>query len=205
MPAGLATESKTAFNYCHACGEQVVTYSVRSEHGVELRCSFCGLPLGRQSPPAATRMECVLLADDEKFLRWVLRDLLVEQGLAETVVACEGGTELLARFTERLRAKEHTQLVILDILMRDLDGLAAAKALRAVERGFGVTWPVPIVFLSALRPEAALRSFVARLQPALFLNKAVDATPDRLALRLRKMFEYFSRVRHGASADGHPR
>ncbi len=205
MPAGLATEVKTAFNYCHSCGEQVVTYGVRSDQGVELRCSFCGLPLGRQAPQAATCMECVLLADDEKFLRWVLRDLLVEQGLAETVVACEGGTELLARFTERLRAKERTQLVILDILMRDLDGLAAAKALRAVERGFGVTWPVPILFLSALRPETALRSFVARVQPALFLNKAVDATPDRLAMRLRKMFEYFSRVRHGASADGEPR
>jgi hypothetical protein len=40
---------------------------------------------------------------------------------------------------------------------------------------------------------------VARLQPALFLNKAVDATPDRLGIRLRKMMEYFSRVRNGAS------
>ena len=65
---------------------------------------------------------------------------------------------------------------------------------------FEVTWPAPILFLSALRPDTALRSFVARLQPALFLNKAVDATPDRLAIRLRKMIEYFSRVRNGAAA-----
>lgn len=199
MPAGLALEGQTTLQYCHACGEQVSTYTVRSAVGVEIRCSYCGLPLGRQAPQDEARMQCVLLADDEKFLRWVLRDLLVEQRLAETVVACEGGLELLARLTERMRAKERTQLVILDILMRDLDGVATAKAIRALERGFGVTWPVPILFLSALRPETAIRSFVARLQPALFLNKAVDATPDRLAVRLRKVIEYFGRVRNGAS------
>ena len=200
MPAGLALEGQDTFQYCHACGEQVLTYPVPANDGVELRCSYCGLPVGRQDPQAEARMECVLLADDEKFLRWLLRDLLVEQHLARTVVACEGGTEMLTRFTERLRVKEPPQLIILDILMRDLDGMAAAKAIRAMERGFGITWPVPILFLSALRPDTALRSFVARLQPALFLNKAVDATPDRLTIRLRKMVEYFSRVRNGAAA-----
>lgn len=200
MPAGLALEGQDTSQYCHACGEQVLTYPVRANDGVELRCSYCGLSVGRQAPQAEARMECVLLADDEKFLRWLLRDLLVENHLAGTVVACEGGTEMITRFTERLRAKEPPQLIILDILMRDLDGMAAAKAIRAMERGFGITWPVPILFLSALRPDTALRSFVARLQPALFLNKAVDATPDRLAIRLRKMVEYFSRVRNGAAA-----
>jgi CheY-like chemotaxis protein len=200
MPVGLALEGQTTLLYCHACGEQVPTYTVRSAEGAELRCSYCGLPLGHQAPQDQARMESVLLADDEKFIRWILRDLLMEQHLAEIVVACEGGTELLTRLTERLRAKQHTQLIILDILMRDLDGVATAKAIRALERGFGVTWPAPILFLSALRPDAAIRSFVARLQPALFLNKAVDATPDRLAIRLRKMMEYFSRVRSGASA-----
>ena len=200
MPAGLDLEGQTSLHYyCHACGEQVPTYTVRSSEGAEIRCSYCGLPLGYQGPQDGARVQCVLLADDEKFIRWVLQDLLVEQRLADSVVACAGGTELLTRLTERLRAKERTQLVILDILMRDLDGVATAKAIRAMERGFGVTWPAPILFLSALRPDAALRSFVARLQPALFLNKGVDATPDRLAIRLRKMMEYFTRVRYGAS------
>lgn len=205
MPAVMAPENQTTFTYCHACGEQVLTYPVRSAEGVELRCSYCGLTLSRQSPQAESRLECVLLADDEKFLRWVLHDLLLEQGLAEVVVPCEDGAELLTKLTERMLAKEHTQLIILDILMRDLDGLAAAKAIRAMERGFGVTWPVPILFLSALRPDTGIRNYVARLQPALFLNKAVDATPDRLAVRLRKTIEYFSRVRNGATGNGHPR
>jgi CheY-like chemotaxis protein len=199
MPAGLALEGNTTLRYCHACGEEVLTYTVRAAVGVEVRCSYCGLPLGLQALQDEARMQCVLLADDEKFIRWVLRDLLVEQHLAETVVACEGGMELLSKLTERMAAKERTQLIILDILMRDLDGVATAKAVRAMERGFGVTWPAPILFLSALRPDAAIRSFVARLQPALFLNKAVDATPDRLGIRLRKMMEYFSRARNGAS------
>ncbi|HEY7678369.1 MAG TPA: response regulator [Candidatus Methylomirabilis sp.] len=204
MPAGLALEGQTTLQYCHACGEEVLTYTVPAAAGVEIRCSYCGIPLGHQAPQDEARMQCVLLADDEKFIRWVVRDLLVEQHLAETVVACEGGIELLTKLTERMRAKERTQLVILDILMRDLDGVATAKAIRAVERGFEVKWPAPILFLSALRPDTALRNFVARLQPALFLNKAVDATPDRLGIRLRKMMEYFSRVRNGASSHLSP-
>jgi len=195
-------EGQASFHYCHGCGEQVLTYTVQSELGVELRCSYCGLALGRQAAPAVEvegHTGCVLLADNEKLLRTVLRDLLLEQQLAQAVVACESGAELLSKITERLCAKERTQLVILDILLRDLDGVAVAKAIRAVERGFGITWPVPILFLSGLRPDTAIRNFVARVQPALFLNKAVDATPDRLAVRLRKMVDYFDRVRSGAS------
>jgi len=200
MPAGLNVEGQVTIQYCHSCAEQVLTYTARSDDRVDVRCAYCGLPLGRQFPEAEVPIECALLADDEKFSRWVLRDLLVENHLAKTVVPCEGGTQLLTRFTERLRRKEPTQLIVLDILMPDLDGLAAAKAIRAVERGFGITWPVPILFLSALRPDTAIRNFVARVQPALFLNKAVDATPDRLAIQLREMIEYFSRARNGALA-----
>jgi CheY-like chemotaxis protein len=138
-------------------------------------------------------------------MRWTLRDLLVEQRLASTVVACESGAELLQKFTERLIPGETSHLVILDILMKDLDGVAAAKAVRAVERAFEVKYQVPIIFLSALRLDASLRQFVARVQPALFLNKGVDATPDKLGARLRRLMEAFGSRRmnggNGFSAD----
>lgn len=200
MPPGPASEAKTTVHYCPSCGEEVFTYAVRSDTGLEIRCACCGLPLERRAPQDLPPMECVMLADDEKFIRWILCDLLLDKRLAGSVVPCESGGELLTKFTERLRGHEETQLVILDILMRDLDGVAAAKALRAVERGFAVERPVPILFLSGLRPDTALRRFVASVQPALFLNKAVDVTPDRLAMRLHKMFDYFARGREVPAA-----
>ena len=202
MPEGTASASgkKATFQYCHGCGEEVLTYAVPSGATIEFRCSFCGLPLGRKVGVEQQGVSCVMLADDEKFFRWLLRDLLVDQRLAQTVVACESGAELLAKFTERTRTRQWTDLIILDILMKDLDGMATARALRAVETGFDRSHPVPIVFLSCLRPDTSIRNFVARVQPALFLNKAQDATPDRLAQRFRKILEYFTRP--GAEKTG---
>ncbi len=193
MPAGATSGNKPTFHYCSGCGEEVLTYAVPVGANVELRCSFCGLPLGRKLSPDHPPLGCVVLADDEKFFRWLLRDLLLDHRLAMDVVACESGAELLAKFTEYRRTRVAVDLIILDILMKDLDGMAAARALRAVETGFDTMQPVPIVFLSCLRPDTSIRSFVARVQPAIFLNKAMDGTPDRLAVRFRKIFDYFTR------------
>jgi CheY-like chemotaxis protein len=197
-----ANGNKATFQYCHGCGEEVLTYAVPSaQSSVEFRCSFCGLPLGRKLSVEQVGVNCVILADDEKFFRWLLRDLLVDQRLSQTVVACESGAELLAKFTERMRSRQWTDMIILDILMKDLDGMATARALRAVETGFDRAHSVPIVFLSCLRPDTSIRNFVARVQPAIFLNKAQDATPDRLALRIRKILEYFARPRDEKTGD----
>ena len=204
MPAVLAPESQNTFSYCHACGEQVLTYPVRSGEGVERRCSTCGLPLGRQLSQVEAPLECVMLAEDDEALRLGLSSLLLKQQLAGDVVACDSGAAFLAKFVQRLRRNEETRLVILDIRMQNLDGVAAARALRALELGFGVERPVPILFLSGLRPDAALLNFVARVRPALFLNKGVDSTPGGLAARLRKTIESLTGVRNGPAESAAP-
>ena len=191
-PVEPPAEGKARFQYCAGCGEQVVVYAVATQAGVEICCSYCGLTLRLPSPQPAAPMGCVLLADDQEFFRSLLSELLVEQRLAETVVPCVSGAELLTKLSECLRARQDIHLVILDVVMQDLDGIVTARAIRAIERGFGVAPPVPILFLSGVPLDAALRTFVARVQPALFLNKAVDATPERLAMRLRKMVDYFA-------------
>lgn len=204
MPAVLAAERHTTLSYCQACGEQVLTYPVCWGEGVELRCSYCGLPLSRQSSRVEAPLECVMLAEDDEAMRLGLSSLLLKQQLAGDVVACESGAAFLAKFVQRLRRNEETRLVILDIRMQNLDGVAAARALRALEVGFGVQRPVPILFLSALRPDAALLKFVARVRPALFLNKGVDSTPGSLAARLRKTIESLTGVRNGPAESPAP-
>ena len=63
-----ALASKAAFEYCHSCGEQVMTYAVRSGEGVELGCSYCGLAPGRQSSQVEAQLECVMLVEDDEAL-----------------------------------------------------------------------------------------------------------------------------------------
>ena len=51
-------------------------------------------------------MVCTMVADDERPLRWSLRDLRLDQRLAQIVAAPERGAELLAKVTEHLCAEK---------------------------------------------------------------------------------------------------
>ncbi len=64
----------------------------------------------------------ILVVDDEKLIRWTLRELLEESGYA--VVEAETGTEAL------LAADEGADLVLLDVRLPDLDGLEVLRRLR---------------------------------------------------------------------------
>ena len=177
------------FRYCYCCGGDVSTYTVQIEGGVEIRCSACGLPLEREIRQEAPTLDCILIADDDRLFRELLSDLLEEGGFTLSVIPCESGTEFLSKAAERLHEGLPIRLAILDILMAPLDGTATAFALRAMEQGMKAS-PTPILFLSALRADDDLRRIIARCQPALYLNKAVEATPDKLAPRLEKVINY---------------
>ena len=79
----------------------------------------------------------VLIADDDRLVRTLLADLLVDLGHA--VVAAENGVEALD-----LCVREAPDLLILDFLMPKLSGLDALHALR--ERGVRA----PAVLLTAI-------------------------------------------------------
>jgi len=79
----------------------------------------------------------VLIADDDRLVRTMLSDLLVELGHA--VLAAEDGAAAVA-----LCARETPDLLILDFLMPKLSGLDALQALR--DRGVRA----PAVLLTAI-------------------------------------------------------
>lgn len=177
------------FRYCYCCGGDVSTYTVPIEGGMEIRCTACGLPLEREVHQEIPTLDSILIADDDRFFRELLSNLLEEGGVARSVIPCESGMEFLSKAAERLHEGLPIRLAILDILMAPLDGTATAFALRAMERGMKAP-STPILFLSALRADDDLRRIIARCQPALYLNKAVEATPDKLAPRLEKVIMY---------------
>ncbi len=189
MPA----ELKAPFRYCPSCGERVYTYTVLKDGKVEIRCSPCGFPVILEPGPSVPRLDYIMITDDDRFVLAFLADLLVERGLTRDVIPSESGTRFLALATERLRQGLPIPLVILDIMMAPLDGIVTAMALRAVEEGLGIAPPTPILFLSGARYDESLSKLIARCQPALYLNKASDATPEKLGPRLEKVIGYLLR------------
>ncbi|MEO0604956.1 MAG: response regulator, partial [Myxococcota bacterium] len=81
----------------------------------------------------------ILLVDDDASLREVVRYALDRAGYE--VIEADNGRRALERF-----ALEPVDLVVLDVLMPELDGLAVCKELRKTSQ-------VPIVFLSSRAEE----------------------------------------------------
>jgi CheY-like chemotaxis protein len=131
-----------------------------------------------------------MIADDDPLFLSILGDLLQERGLTTNVIPCQTGTSFLTLATERFHLKLPIKLAILDIIMQPLDGIATALALRALEKGLKVAQPTPILFLSAVRADDNLKKLLALCQPALYLNKGLDATPDKLGPRLERVIAY---------------
>lgn len=79
----------------------------------------------------------VLVADDDRFIRTTLTDILVEFG--HSVILASDGIEAVEMSTNTL-----PDVIILDLLMPRISGLDALKAMRA----WGVD--APIILLSAI-------------------------------------------------------
>jgi len=180
-----AEQAKTL--YCMGCGEEVPTHQVEVTGGIEVRCSCCGFALEARQLVFEMMLDCIILADDELLFRTLLKDLLIEERVGNEVVACESGQAFLAECVRRFRDGRSISLVVLDILMAPIDGPAAGLGLRALEKGFDLHPPIPILFLSGLPADDALRKALQGTAPALYLNKGKDAAPPRLARRLKEL------------------
>ena len=80
-------------------------------------------------------MQCVLVVDDDPHIREVICFALEQAGL-QTLIARDGREALRQHETHK------PDLIVLDVLMPELDGLAVCKSLRAISA-------VPILFLSS--------------------------------------------------------
>ncbi|MEW6725017.1 MAG: response regulator transcription factor [Bacillota bacterium] len=134
------------------------------------------------------RRQRILVVDDEASLLRLVEFSLKQAGYE--VVTAASGTEALAR-----QATDAPDLVILDIMLPDFDGLEVCRRLR-------VTSPVPIIFLSAKSEEVdrivglelggddyltkpfSPRELVARVK-ALLRRSQLSRPPENKAERVR--------------------
>jgi CheY-like chemotaxis protein len=178
----LQERGESGFMLCHGCGENVQTHTVAAEGRVERRCVYCGLVLDAATPIAET-FDTAIAVDDSPLLCGVLEDLLVERGLARSVKVCRDGSEFLTVLTQALLAHRTPGFLVLDVQMPIINGIHAALAARALEKGFG-TSPIPIIFFSVKKCDENFRKVLKFCAPASYLNKATAPTPELIGERL---------------------
>lgn len=128
-------------------------------------------------------LRCLIMEDDE-----LSRELLALQ--MEPYAQCDlavDGREGVAKFELALQNDAPYDLILLDIVMPEMDGFQAAKAIRAIEDKQGITIDkgVNIVVLSSLStPQDVIQAYVAA-QSSAHLVKPVQ--PEKLLKTLRKL------------------
>jgi CheY-like chemotaxis protein len=168
------------------CGENVpVTHVVREER-VELNCVQCGFTLEIAAAPAETparrTVPCIVVVDDGDAQLSVLRGLLERSGLAEEIVALNGGAAFVSTVAQRFAEGLPVDLVILDVEMPAMDGFTAARFLRTLE-GKLRRPPCPLIFFTGRRADENLRRQMALFRPVWYCAKGVDA--DQAAFERR--------------------
>ena len=129
------------------------------------------------------KLKCLIVDDDE-----LGRGLIAQQleGTAACTMAGDGN-EAVAQFKAAHEEGTPFDLIILDIVMPNMDGHAAGKEIRRIEkeRGIPLAQQVKIIVLTALNtPQDVMNSFMSS-QPAAHLVKPVE--PAKLRETLGKV------------------
>jgi len=189
--------------YCLCCGEEVRFNRIERNERIEQTCVFCGFLISVQDEPVLTvdepsadttpddRLHHILVTDDSKFTRKIIKDLITEKKLADEIMDFENGLQLTAAFAKLVAEKKLVDVAIIDINMPVMDGITAAKIIRSIESQHSI----PRTFFSAVKADEELRNQMETLAPANYVNKGSDPDPDKLAERVEKLLSYFAQMK----------
>jgi len=186
--------------YCLCCDEEVSYNVLERNENRELTCIYCGFTLDVQQTPgaASTRSGCILIAEDSKFTRKIMEDLIKDKELASDVMGFDDGLGLVTAYSGLLSEGREVDLAIIDLNMPVMDGFTAARAIRALEVQHKAE-KVPIVFFSAVKADENLKKQMATLDPAGYVNKGSDPDPEKLVDRVEYLMGYLA-DRYGRGA-----
>lgn len=178
--------------YCLCCDEEVPFSIVLRNERKESTCVYCGFTLDVQKlwePRKAYKKGLALVADDSKYTRKIIEDLLKEKNFTSDVKSFENGLDLISAYSGLLSEKHPVDIAIIDLNMPVMDGLTAARTMRALETK-NKSGKTPIVFFSSMKADEGLRKQMESLEPANYVNKGSDPDPDKLASRVESLIAY---------------
>jgi CheY-like chemotaxis protein len=185
--------------YCLCCGEPVSVNKVQRDGKLETTCVYCGFVLDVAMEEGGYAAVCIITADDSELTRDLLKEAMLKKKLARSVISARNGQEFITFFTKRLTEKQAVDLVILDLEMPVMDGVTAARMMRAIE-GKYKTAKVPILFFSAHKCDENLKRQMALFSPASYVNKGSDSNPTKLVERIDQLIGYYLINRESAAS-----
>ncbi len=180
--------------YCLCCGEDVPYNVVVRNERRELTCSYCGFTLDIENLWEDTKSSIntyALIAEDSKFTRTLLKELILKKAIASEVMAVTNGLELISEYAKLLKRNVRVSFAIIDLNMPVMDGLTAARTLRALEEKDSII-KVPIVFFSGVKADESFRRKMELLAPAHYVNKGTDPDPENLVKRVQGLLSFIS-------------
>ena len=167
LPVGPASGEAFYHALVGAIGEALDVDEARTERlGEKLREAWPGLGViaaeAHASGPRPPRRWRVVIADDARDLRAVLRIALEQDGRFDVVGEAANGEEAVARCAELL-----PDLVLLDLVMPRVDGWSALATIR--ER-----WPDVTVIVVSTIDEAMAADRAAALGAAAYVQKSIS-------------------------------
>ena len=178
--------------YCLCCDEQVPFSVVERQDKREERCIYCGFALDIQkTKPLSVNIEKghALIADDSKYTRKMIQEILKENNYSGSIESFENGAELVSAYVKLLSEKKRVDFAIIDLNMPIMGGIKAAMTLRTLEVQKDIS-NVPIVFFSGVKADQDLKRMLEELNPAVYLNKSTDPDPDKLAKRIEELVSF---------------
>ncbi len=124
-------------------------------------------------------MHKILVIEDDPTMLRVLSTGLTREGMS-VITADEGERGLELAFSH------HPEIILLDILMPNVDGLTVMEKIRKDTWGRNI----PIVLMTNLEPNAKILERIARDQPSYYLAKSDTSINEILA----KVHEILSKV-----------
>lgn len=182
----------TGTRYCLCCNQEVPINTLVRGESRESTCAYCGFTVDIQEIPEYPQLsadEYALVADDSKYTRKIIEDLIQEKGFSSQVVSVGNGIELISAYSRLLAEKQPVAVAIIDLNMPLMDGLTAARTMRELEVQHNAV-KTPLVFFSSQKADEALKEQMLVLEPANYVNKANDPDPDKLALRVEFLLTY---------------
>jgi CheY-like chemotaxis protein len=186
--------------YCLCCGEDVPYNVVVRNERRELTCTYCGFTLDTENLWEDKRNSIdtyALIAEDSKFTRTLLKELILKKAIASEVIAATNGLELVTEYARLMKKNVRISFAIIDLNMPVMDGLTAARTLRALEEKESII-KVPIVFFSGIKADEGLRRQMELLAPANYVNKGSDPDPEHLVHRVEGLLNFISQYYQNA-------